>query len=128
MDSGYGRRILYYYCIEVEHDIMNNFSVLQNRFQAFFKIVYNGNAVPMHSCNILTMGTAFPCVPPRNDHCRPALFCCAHNLTRQLHKTPNVDNRMISGVTLVPPGDLNVKKSSAISEDVASSAIAYLNL
>jgi hypothetical protein len=47
---------------------MNNFSVLQNHFQAFFKIVYNGNAVPKRSCNILTMGTAFPRVPLRNDH------------------------------------------------------------
>ena len=37
-------------------------------------------------------------------------------------------DRMFSGVTLVPHGGLNVKKSSSISDDVPSSAIAYLNL
>jgi hypothetical protein len=37
-------------------------------------------------------------------------------------------DRMFSGVTLVPHGDLNVKKSSSLSDDAASSAIAYINL
>jgi len=32
-------------------------------------VVNKGNAIPMRSKGILTMGTAFPRVPPRNDHC-----------------------------------------------------------
>ena len=35
---------------------------------AFSPQLNKGNAVPMRSKGILTMGTAFPRVPPRNDH------------------------------------------------------------
>jgi hypothetical protein len=31
----------------------------------------NGNSVPMRPDSFLTMGTAFPRVPPRNDHWCP---------------------------------------------------------
>jgi hypothetical protein len=35
------------------------------------------------------------------------------------------EDRIVSGVTVVPPSDLNVKKSSSISGDVDSSVVQY---
>ena len=48
--------------------ILWSFVTIQQRSHAFSPELNNGNAVPMRSKGILTMGTAFPRVPPRNDH------------------------------------------------------------
>jgi len=45
------------------------FVSFHHRSHAFFRHFNNGNAVPMHSGGFLTLGTAFPCIPPRNDPC-----------------------------------------------------------
>jgi len=43
-------------------------------FLCVLKHFNNGNAVPMRSGSFLTMGTAFPRVPPRNDTCAKLLY------------------------------------------------------
>ena len=43
------------------------FVSLQHCSHAFFVTFNNGNPIPMCSGGFLTMGTAFPRVPPQND-------------------------------------------------------------
>jgi len=78
-------------CLCPRGTVFGSFVTIQQRFHAFSPSLNKGNAVPMRSEGILTMRTAFPRVPPRNDHWFWVLYA-DFTVINQPSKSINIHN------------------------------------